>query len=38
MKAIRAHAFGREMPLKDAAAAHVAVLEPGAHGKIALVP
>jgi NADPH:quinone reductase len=29
---------GREMPLADAAAAHVAVLEPGAHGKIVLVP
>lgn len=30
--------IGREMPLKEAAAAHVAVLEPGAHGKIVLVP
>ncbi len=30
--------IGREMPLSDAAAAHVAVLEPGAHGKIVLVP
>jgi NADPH2:quinone reductase len=29
---------GREMPLAEAAAAHVAVLEPGAHGKIVLVP
>ena len=29
---------GRELPLKDAAAAHVAVLEPGAHGKIVLAP
>ncbi len=29
---------GREMPLADAASAHVAVLEPGAHGKIILVP
>jgi NADPH2:quinone reductase len=29
---------GREMPLADAASAHVAVLEPGAHGKIVLVP
>jgi NADPH2:quinone reductase len=28
---------GRELPLKDAAAAHVAVLEPGAHGKIVLL-
>ena len=30
--------IGREMPLADAAAAHVAVLAPGAHGKIVLVP
>ena len=30
--------IGREMPLVDAASAHVAVLEPGAHGKIVLVP
>lgn len=29
---------GREMPLADAAKAHVAVLEPGAHGKIVLKP
>jgi len=29
---------GREMPLADAAAAHVAVLQPGAYGKIVLVP
>ena len=29
---------GREMPLADAAKAHEAVLEPGAFGKIALVP
>lgn len=29
---------GREFPLADAAAAHVAVLAPGAHGKIVLVP
>lgn len=29
---------GREMPLADAAAAHVAVLEHGAHGKIVLIP
>ena len=30
--------IGRELPLKDATAAHVAVLEPGAYGKIVLVP
>jgi NADPH2:quinone reductase len=29
---------GREMPLAEAAAAHRAVLEPGAYGKIVLVP
>lgn len=29
---------GREMPLSDAAKAHAAVLEPGAYGKIVLVP
>ncbi len=29
---------GREMPLAEAALAHQAVLEPGAHGKIVLVP
>jgi NADPH2:quinone reductase len=29
---------GRELPLKDAAAAHVAVLEPGSYGKIVLIP
>jgi len=29
---------GRQFPLPDAAAAHVAVLEPGAHGKIILSP
>jgi NADPH:quinone reductase len=29
---------GREMPLADAAKAHVAVLEPGAYGKIVLRP
>lgn len=29
---------GRELPLSDAAGAHTAVLEPGAHGKIVLVP
>lgn len=29
---------GREMPLAEAAAAHVAVMEPGAHGKIVLIP
>ena len=30
--------IGREMKLAEAAAAHVAVLEPGAYGKIVLVP
>lgn len=30
--------IGREMPLADAAAAHVSVLAPGAYGKIVLVP
>lgn len=30
--------IGREMPLADAAEAHVAVLQPGAYGKIVLVP
>jgi NADPH2:quinone reductase len=29
---------GQEIPLKDAPRAHEAVLEPGAHGKIVLVP
>jgi NADPH:quinone reductase len=29
---------GREFPLKDAPAAHVAVMQPGAYGKIVLVP
>jgi len=29
---------GREMPLADAAASHKVVLEPGAFGKIVLVP
>jgi NADPH2:quinone reductase len=29
---------GREMPLREAARAHEAVLEPGAHGKIILIP
>jgi len=29
---------GREMPLADAARAHQTVMEPGAHGKIVLVP
>lgn len=29
---------GRELPLADAAKAHVAVLEPGAYGKIVLIP
>ena len=30
--------IGREMPLADAATAHVAVLQPGSYGKIVLVP
>ena len=30
--------IGREMSLAEAAAAHVAVLEPGAYGKIVLIP
>jgi NADPH2:quinone reductase len=29
---------GRELPLSDAPAAHRAVLEPGSHGKIVLIP
>ena len=29
---------GRELPLADAPKAHVAVMEPGAHGKIVLIP
>jgi NADPH2:quinone reductase len=29
---------GKQMPLAEAAAAHIAVLEPGAHGKIVLLP
>jgi NADPH2:quinone reductase len=29
---------GRELPLKDAAVAHAAVLEPGSYGKIVLIP
>jgi NADPH2:quinone reductase len=29
---------GRELPLADAARAHEAVLQPGAHGKIVLIP
>jgi NADPH2:quinone reductase len=29
--------IGRELPLKDAAAAHAAVMEPGAYGKIVLI-
>jgi len=29
---------GKELPLKDAAQAHVDILAPGAHGKIVLVP
>jgi NADPH:quinone reductase len=30
--------IGKEMPLAEAAAAHLAVLEPGAYGKIVLIP
>ncbi|MBT8091305.1 MAG: NADPH:quinone reductase [Gammaproteobacteria bacterium] len=30
--------IGRQMPLAEAAAAHVTVLEPGAYGKLVLVP
>ena len=30
--------IGRDMPLAQAAAAHSAVLQPGAYGKIVLVP
>ena len=30
--------IGRELPLADAATAHVAVMEPGARGKIVLIP
>lgn len=30
--------IGKEMPLADAAEAHVAVLQPGAYGKIVLIP
>jgi NADPH2:quinone reductase len=29
---------GRELPLAEAARAHREVLEPGAHGKIVLIP
>lgn len=29
---------GREMPLADAARAHIEVMQPGAHGKIVLIP
>jgi NADPH2:quinone reductase len=29
---------GRELPLADATRAHVAVMEPGAYGKIVLIP
>ena len=32
------HVVGKEMPLADAAKAHVAVMAPGAHGKIVLIP
>lgn len=30
--------IGRELPLAEAAAAHEAVMQPGAHGKIVLIP
>jgi len=30
--------IGRELPLKDAALAQGAVMEPGAYGKIVLIP
>ena len=30
--------IGRELPLAQAPQAHTAVMEPGAHGKIVLVP
>jgi NADPH:quinone reductase len=30
--------IGQEIPLADAARAHVAMMEPGAHGKIVLIP
>ncbi|MBT4701313.1 MAG: NADPH:quinone reductase [Rhodospirillaceae bacterium] len=30
--------IGREIPLAEASSAHMAVLEPGAHGKIVLIP
>ncbi len=29
---------GKELPLKDAAQAHIDIMAPGAHGKIALIP
>ena len=29
---------GEELPLREAAAAHRRILEPGAHGKLILVP
>ncbi len=32
------HVAGQALPLKDARRAHEAVLEPGAHGKIVLIP
>ncbi len=31
-------AIGKELPLKDAPAAHEAVMAPGAYGKIVLIP
>ena len=30
--------IGKELPLKDAPAAHEAVMSPGAYGKIVLIP
>ena len=30
--------IGREMPLNQAKESHIAVLEPGAYGKIVLIP
>lgn len=30
--------IGRELPLAEATAAHIAVMQPGAHGKIVLIP
>jgi NADPH2:quinone reductase len=30
--------IGKELPLADAPAAHAAIMEPGAHGKLVLIP